>query len=128
MKKYLLLVIICLTQNLFSQNTESNDIEEKVPFSTEIDVAPKYPGGMSNFYTFISQNFVTPDKSASGKVILTFIVEKDGSLTHIKIIKNTSDKKFGKEAIRVLRLSPKWIPGEKDGKKVRVLYSIPISA
>jgi protein TonB len=126
MKKYIVFAAICLTQNLFSQ-TDLNVVPEQVPYSSEIDIAPEYPGGIANFYTFIAANFVAPENSKLGKAVLTFVVEKDGTLTHIKIIKNTSNRKFGKEAIRVLRLSPKWMAGEKDGKKVSVLYSIPIN-
>ena len=62
----------------------------------------------------------------SGKVYVTFVVEKDGSLTDIKVIRDIGFG-TGKEAIRVLKSSPKWTPGEKNGKKVRVLYSIPIT-
>mgnify|MGYP003411423114 CR=1 FL=1 len=61
-----------------------------------------------------------------GKVFVSFVVEKDGSLTDIKVIRDIGYG-TGKEAIRVLKQCPKWNPGEQNGKKVRVLYSLPIN-
>jgi periplasmic protein TonB len=61
-----------------------------------------------------------------GKVYVTFVVEKDGSLTDIKVLRDIGYG-TGKEAIRVLSKCPKWMPGEQNGKKVRVLYSLPIT-
>ena len=60
-----------------------------------------------------------------GNVLVEFVVEKDGSITQIKI-KNSVYPDLDEEAIRVLKNSPKWIPGENLGKKVRVSYTLPI--
>ncbi len=65
-------------------------------------------------------------KKIQGKVFLTFIVEADGSITHIKILRDIGYG-CGKEAVRVMALSPKWIPGVQNGHKVRVQYNVPIS-
>ena len=93
-----------------------------------IQVQPEFPGGIEKFYKFVSKNFVSPDDESfgGGKVLVTFVVEKDGSLTDIRIIR---DPGFGtgKEATRVLKSSPKWNPGEQNGKRVRVQYSLPIT-
>lgn len=92
-----------------------------------IQVQPEFPGGMDKFYKFISKNYNTPDEEGlKGKVFVTFVVEKDGSLTDIKVIRDIGYG-TGKEAIRVLKSSPKWNAGEQNGKKVRVQYSLPIS-
>ena len=64
--------------------------------------------------------------SKEKKIYVTFIVEQDGALTDIKILRDAGFN-TGAEAIRVLKKCPKWSPGEKDGKKVRVLYSLPIT-
>lgn len=91
-----------------------------------IDVKPEFPGGVEAFYKFISTNYKTPNVSKlAGKVFVSFVIEKDGSLTDIKVIRDIGNG-TGEEAIRVLKESPKWIPGEQNGKKVRVLFSIPI--
>ena len=92
----------------------------------DIDVQPEFPGGIENFYNFFYPKFKKPDVSdLIGKIFLSFIVEKDGTLTDIKTLK---DPGFGTgaEAEKVLQQSPKWIPGKKDGKRVRVNYILPI--
>jgi hypothetical protein len=92
-----------------------------------IEVKPDFPGGMAKFYKFVGNNYRTPEEEGlSGKVYVTFVVEKDGSLTDIKVVRDIGFG-TGKEAIRVLKSCPKWNPGEQNGKKVRVLYSLPIT-
>ncbi|TRX02370.1 energy transducer TonB [Flavobacterium gawalongense] len=92
-----------------------------------IEVKPDFPGGMEKFYKFVGSNYQTPEEEGlKGKVYVTFVVEKDGSLTDIKVIRDIGYG-TGKEAIRVLKKCPKWTPGEQNGKKVRVLYSLPIT-
>lgn len=92
-----------------------------------IEVKPDFPGGMDKFYKFVGKNFQVPEEDGlKGKVFVTFVVEKDGSLTDIKVIRDIGYG-TGKEAIRVLKSCPRWNPGEQNGKKVRVLYSLPIS-
>lgn len=90
---------------------------------------PKFPGGISDFYKFLADNIKYPEEAAKqnieGNVFVSFIVEKDGSLNDIKI-----DRPLGygtdEEAVRVLKLSPKWNPGTQNGKTVRVKYNLPI--
>lgn len=92
-----------------------------------IEVKPDFPGGMDKFYKFVGTNYVTPEEEGlKGKVFVSFVVEKDGSLTDIKVLRDIGYG-TGKEAIRVLKKCPKWTPGEQNGKPVRVLYSLPIT-
>lgn len=92
-----------------------------------IEVKPDFPGGIEKFYKFVAKNYQTPEEEGlKGKVFVSFVVEKDGSLTDIKVIRDIGYG-TGKEAVRVLRSCPKWTPGEQNGKKVRVLYSLPIN-
>lgn len=90
------------------------------------EVRPTFPGGIQAFYDFVGKNYKAPEENIKGKVFIQFVIEKDGSLTDIKSVRDIGHG-TGEEAIRVLKLSPKWIPGEQDGKKVRVQYSLPIS-
>ncbi len=91
---------------------------------------PDFPGGIIEFYKFVGQNFRIPEEASKSKVetkiAMQFMVEKDGSLSEIKIVKDAGYG-IGEEAMRILKLSPKWIPGSQDGKPVRVLYSLPIT-
>ncbi|MGQ7945430.1 energy transducer TonB [Flavobacterium sp. WC2509] len=92
-----------------------------------IEQKPEFPGGIEKFYAFVGKNYQAPEEEGlQGKVYVSFVVEKDGSLTDIKVIRDIGYG-TGKEAIRVLKKCPKWLPGEQNGKKVRVLYQLPIT-
>ncbi|MEZ7500713.1 energy transducer TonB [Flavobacterium sp. Arc3] len=92
-----------------------------------IEVKPEFPGGMDKFYGYVGKNYRAPEEEGlKGKVYVTFVVEKDGSLTDIKVLRDIGYG-TGKEAIRVLSKCPRWNPGIQNGKPVRVLYSLPIT-
>ena len=112
----------------YNQNIDDNDDIDNNKYNvSEIEVKPDFPGGIGNFYKFIGNNYQVPgDVGLNGKVYVSFIVEKDGSLSDIKVI-NDIGYGTGDEAIRVLKASPKWYPGQQNGKKVRVFYSLSIS-
>jgi len=117
-----LLFNLCLSKT-FAQDNKLYD-------HVSLEHPPTYPGGIAQFYKFIGENIKYPkaasDNKVTGTVYISFIVEKDGSLTDIE----TKARKLGsgtdEEAIRVLKLSKKWNPGMEDGKPVRVKYNIPI--
>lgn len=114
-----------VAKNLAAKKTTIDSITSEDQSITEI-TQPEFPGGLLAFYKFIGSNFKVPSElKGSGKVVLTFMIEKDGSLSEFTIIK---DLGFGiaDEVIRVLKLSPKWIPGKENNKMVRVKYSLPI--
>ncbi|MFV5687344.1 energy transducer TonB [Flavobacterium sp. ZT3R25] len=92
-----------------------------------VEVHPEFPRGIEKFYAFVAKNYKMPDEEGlNGTVFVIFVVEKDGQLTDIKILKDIGYG-TGKEAIRVLKLSSKWKPAELNGKKVRCSYSLPIT-
>ena len=138
MKKILILILISLVQNVFSQSKTTDNLSSNPPQEviTEennsvhnlagLEIKPEFPGGIDNLQRFIKENYKTPKiVGLKGKVYMTFIIEKDGSLSDIR---TTRDLKHGtgEEAIRVLKISPKWIPGKQKGELVRVHYSIAI--
>ena len=104
--------------------------DNKVHDFINLEVQPACPGGIAKFYAYLSKAIRYPEAAQEaglqGKVFVSFIVEKDGSLTDIKV-----EKKLGngtdEEAVRVLKASPKWNPGIQNGREVRVKYNIPIS-
>lgn len=103
------------------------EVDNQIYNTAGIEVKPDFPGGINKFYKYVGDNYQTPEEDGlNGKVYVTFVVEKDGSLTDIKVIRDIGYG-TGKEAIRVLKKSPRWSPGEQNGKKVRVLYSLPIT-
>ena len=101
-----------------------NDVVEDntIYNSAGIEVQPGFPGGMPKWYSFLKNNFSPPEEPGlKGKVVVSFVVEKDGSLTDIKVLKDIGYGS-GKEAERVLRKGPKWTPAEQNGRKVRCAF------
>lgn len=99
------------------------------PVYTRVEQSAEFPGGISAFYQFLSKNIHIPAEAKGAdkplRVFLTFVVEKDGTLSDIKIMRGAG---YGcdEEAVRVIKLSPKWNPGKQDGKPVRQQYTIPV--
>ena len=96
---------------------------------TSVEKVPEFPGGFTPFASFLGKNVRYPAHSREhgmqGKVVISFIVEEDGSLSNIRVARHVAAD-IDQEAIRVLNLSPKWQPGVQNGKPVRVSYSVPI--
>ena len=94
------------------------------------DVLPEFPGGMDALFEFIRTNVKYPaealSKKIEGKVIVRFVVNKDGSIGRFKVISKTPEI-LNKEALRVVRSMPKWKAGKKDGKVVNVEFVLPVA-
>lgn len=96
--------------------------------SNAVDIMPAFPGGIEKFYKYVGTNFRQPDLESDQvfRVYVSFVIEKDGSMTAIKILKDPGFG-LGKEAIRVLQsLKTKWSPGLVNSKPVRTAYNLPI--
>jgi len=97
---------------------------------TATEKRPEFKGGTRGMYKFLSQNIKYPNEAMknkiSGKVFLRFIVEKDGTLSDIQLMKGIGYG-FDLEAIRVVKTMPNWIPGLNANKAVRCYYNLPIS-
>ena len=95
----------------------------------KVENPPTYPGGMEEFYKFLAENIKYPELAKEnkvyGNVFMSFVVEKDGSISNIKV-----DRKLGsgtdEEAVRVLELSQRWFPGTINKTPIRVKYNIPV--
>ena len=94
-----------------------------------VEEMPEYPGGMSELMKYFSTNMRYPKEAQSkgiqGRVIVQFVVEKDGSITDAKVMKPV-DPQLDAEALRVVNAMPKWTPGKQRGKAVRVRYTLPV--
>ncbi|WP_026712455.1 energy transducer TonB [Flavobacterium daejeonense] len=126
MKKLLFLAIVFLLIQFVSAQEMTTDSNNLVYNLNEIEQIPDFPGGMNEFYNFIRNNYKAPSKTLSDKVLVCFIIEKDGSLSSFKILKSVNVESDA-EAVRVLSICPNWIPGEKNGQKVRCRLTLPIS-
>ena len=91
---------------------------------------PSFPGGPEKLFEYLKQHMRYPKAagkdSIEGRVIVSFIVEKNGKLTNFKVVKSP-DPSLSKEALRVAKSMPKWNPGKDYGKPVRVKYTLPIT-
>lgn len=103
---------------------EENKIHEIV------EQMPSFPGGMGALMSWLSQNIKYPviaaENGVQGRVIVQFVVEKDGSITDVKVAKSV-DPSLDKEAARVVKSMPHWIPGKQNGSAVRVKYTVPVT-
>jgi len=90
---------------------------------------PTYEGGDAALMKYIGENLKYPEEAKErglqGRVVVGFIIEKDGSLTDVKVLRSV-DRALDAEALRVVKGMPKWIPGRQNGQCVRVRYLLPI--
>ena len=104
--------------------------EEENKVFDVVEQMPSYPGGMGALMQYLSSHIKYPviaeENGIQGRVICTFVVERDGSITDVKIAKSV-DPSLDKEAMRVVSSMPKWIPGKQNGSAVRVKYNVPVS-
>lgn len=95
-----------------------------------VEQMPSFPGGMGALMSWLSQNIKYPviaaENGVEGRVIVQFVVEKDGSITDVKIAKSV-DPSLDKEATRVVSSMPHWIAGRQNGNPVRVKYTVPVT-
>ena len=94
-----------------------------------VEVMPSYPGDMEAFYKFLAQQMHYPkealENGIEGRVVVSFVVEEDGRLTHFEAVSSPSPL-LSNEAIRVLRQMPRWNPAKRMGRNVRCQYNIPV--
>ena len=119
-----LAILLMVNTNAMAQSKKiANDkVLEKA------EVMPQFPGGDQAMMKFVSENVQYPEeakeKEISGRVLVGFIVEKDGSVNEVKIVRGIGGG-CDEEAVRVVKAMPKWKPGKQDGKTVRVSYTMP---
>jgi TonB family protein len=91
---------------------------------------PKFPGGHTKLMEFLSENVRWPkdleDSCIQGRVVVSFVIERDGSITEVKVSKSV-DPLLDAEAVRVVKLMPKWMPGKLNGEAKRTKYYIPVN-
>jgi TonB family protein len=138
-RKLKILMILSLTILVYEPFAKSECIEylgNKAPINTNLQDAfiqyeqmPQFPGGDKAMIKFIKSNLKYPDIArkigASGTVIINFVVESDGKISNIKVIRGIGSG-CDEEAVRIFQLMPDWIPGKNYGKAVNVSYTVPV--
>ena len=112
----------------------TNESEEKKEVANKVfDVVeqmPSFPGGNEALMKFLQENVKYPvvaqENGVQGRVVVSFVVERDGSITDVKVVRSV-DPSLDKEATRVVKSMPHWIPGKQNGAAVRVKYNVPVS-
>ena len=94
-----------------------------------VEEMPHFPGGPAALQAFLSSNtkypVVAQENGVQGRVIVSFVVERDGSITDVKVVRSV-DPSLDREATRVVRSMPRWSPGKQNGSAVRVKYTVPV--
>ncbi len=94
-----------------------------------VEQMPEFPGGMNALMAYLNKNIKYPsiaqDNNIQGRVLVSFVVNKDGSIVDPEVVKSV-DASLDKEAMRVIKAMPKWNPGKQRGKPVRVKYTVPV--
>ena len=122
-----------MDQNEVMEEYVAPDIEEEEVVEQEVftivEEMPGYPGGDAKMYEYLGKNIKYPqiarESSIQGRVFVNFVVEPDGSVTNVKVLRGIGGG-CDEEAMRVVKSMPKWKPGKQRGKAVRVSYTLPV--
>ena len=105
-------------------------VEETTKIFTNVEQMPMYPGGEGALLGYLRDNIhyptVAAENGVQGRVVVGFVVERDGSITDVKILRGV-DPSLDREAMRVVKSMPRWNPGKQNGSAVRVKYQVPVS-
>ena len=138
-KGQILLILLLLFSSAHAINLRNNEaqqiadggdyVKDAVALSTSYETSPRFPGGDKALLDFINREMRYPkcvkEEGVEGRVVVSFYVETDGSLTDIKIVKSV-DSRLNKEALRIVKKMPKWEPGQLGDKVARMKYFLPI--
>lgn len=107
---------------------KTNHPKEKIALYMRM---PEFPGGQKALLNFLSKNVKYPiiaqENGIQGRVIVQFVVAKNGDIENVEVVRSGGDPSLDKEAVRVIKSMPKWIPGKQRGKPVRVKYTVPVN-
>ena len=124
LKVALMMFVLLFSFMTSTAHTKKNDMVFDV-----VEVMPQYPGGQIAMLKYLMENIKYPEqamkKGIQGRVAVSFIVEKDGSISNVKPVLSVHPL-LDKEAVRVVESMPKWSPGKQNGKPVRVRFNVPV--
>lgn len=106
-------------------------VEEEQPMNIAmVEQKPEFNGGEAAMYKWLSDNIVYPsaasEEGVQGRVVVEFVVGKDGSITNVRVVRPRHPA-LDKEALRVVKAMPKWVPGRNNGQPVKVTYTLPVT-
>lgn len=128
-KNVSLKVALMMLVLLFSFMTSTAQTKKNNMVFDIVEVMPQYPGGQIAMLKYFMENIKYPEqamkKGIQGRVAVSFIVEKDGSISNVRPVHSVHPL-LDKEAVRVVKSMPKWSPGKQNGKPVRVRFNVPV--
>lgn len=140
MKKLLLFLLIVLPLAMMAQEVKtadadatkmSGDPEAMYDKMSQLEQEPQYPGGVEALYADVTKYLKYPKKAkrllVEGRVVVQFVVEKDGSISHIKVIEDSVGYGASENAVMAVKKLKKWTPGMIDGKPVRCQFALPLN-
>ena len=118
--------------SMMAQTPAQNDsIDNEIVEFTVVEQMPEFPGGQNGLIQYLSKNIMYPivakENKIQGRTLVSFVVEKDGKISNVQVLRSSGDMMLDREAMRVIRTMPRWRPGYMKGQPVRVQYQIPIT-
>lgn len=106
-------------------SSQTTVLDKSAPIYRSVEQMPQFPGGVAALVKYISNHINHPDCNVQGRVVLQFVVETDGSVGEVKVVRSVAPE-YDREAIRVVKSLPKFTPGRQNGQPVRVWYTLPV--
>lgn len=124
LKVALMMLVLLFSFMTSTAQTKKNDMVFDV-----VEVMPQFPGGQIAMLQYLMKNIKYPEQAMKeriqGRVTVSFIIEKDGSISDVKAVRSVHPL-LDKEAVRMVKSMPKWSPGKNNGKPVRVRFNLPV--
>lgn len=122
--------VLKVTQRVADEPVKPDKPEVENKIFEVVEQMPSFPGGPSALMQYLSENIKYPvvaqENGVQGRVVVSFVVERDGSITDVNVVRSV-DPSLDREATRVVKAMPKWLPGKQNGQAVRVKYNVPVS-
>ena len=126
--KLFIIALLTLTAMSNAMAQQEVALEEKV--YEVVEEMPSFPGGQGAMFEFIANNIQYPivaeENGVQGRVLVSFVIKKDGSLSNVRVVKSV-DPALDKEAVRLIKSMPKWSPGKEKGQFVNVKFTVPVT-
>ena len=133
MKKILSIVFLLCVNYLFAQNTidsTANDVAPIEKIYMVVENPPEFPGGDAGLIKYLQKNIKYPEEAEKnniqGRVYVQFVIDKEGNVRDVKIIRGAWEE-LNEEALRVVSQMPQWKPGRQNGRRVSVMFNLPIN-
>ncbi|MBR1726710.1 MAG: energy transducer TonB [Muribaculaceae bacterium] len=106
-------------------SSQTTVLDKSAPIYRSVEQMPQFPGGDAALLAYIRNHITYPDCNVQGKVVLQFVVETDGSVGEVKVVRSIAPD-LDNEAMRVIKILPKFTPGRQNGQPARVWYTMPV--